>query len=67
MTAEFLATEAGRKLLQESAPTANGEHGNPADVAEVIGFLATMQTGHLLGQTIFVDGGSKVLLGRATA
>jgi NAD(P)-dependent dehydrogenase (short-subunit alcohol dehydrogenase family) len=62
MTAPYLQTEEGRALLRHSTPTAGAEYGEPADVAEVIGFLATMETHYLLGQTIFVDGGTEVLL-----
>lgn len=62
MTTPFLATEEGRAVLRRSTPIAGAEYGEPADVAEVIGFLASMETHYLLGQTIFVDGGTEVLL-----
>lgn len=64
MTAPLLATEEGREIMRRTTPTAASDYGQPADLAEVIGFLATMETRYLLGHTIFVDGGTQVLLDR---
>ena len=62
MTAGILATEEGRAVLAKSTPTATHNCGEPNDPAELLAFLATMETDYLIGQLIFIDGGTDVLL-----
>jgi len=62
ITAPYLATREGRAMLETTTPTIRSDYGDPSDLAEVLTFLATMQTNYLLGQTIYVDGGTDVLL-----
>ncbi len=62
MTAPLLAAEAGRALLARATPTViDGRYGQPADAAEMLAFFATMQSAYVLGQLLFVDGGTDIL------
>ena len=60
------SSEEGRKMLATYQPNAVGRFGEADDVAEAVAFLAGMEGGYLLGQILFVDGGTEALL-RPTA
>jgi NAD(P)-dependent dehydrogenase (short-subunit alcohol dehydrogenase family) len=62
MTAPFLGSEEGREMLRHATPVATADYGDPDDLAEVLAFLATIKTGYLLGNILFADGGTNVLL-----
>jgi NAD(P)-dependent dehydrogenase (short-subunit alcohol dehydrogenase family) len=62
MTAPLMASEEGRAVLIRATPTVIGErYGQPDDPAEVLAFLATMESAYVLGQLLFVDGGTDIL------
>lgn len=48
--------------VRKFSPRAVDEPTMPSDLAELIAFLLTFKTGHLLGQMIFLDGGSEAIL-----
>jgi NAD(P)-dependent dehydrogenase (short-subunit alcohol dehydrogenase family) len=62
MTEPFLSTEEGRAILSKATPIATKYYGEPSDAAEVLAFLATMQSTYLVGQMLHVDGGTDALL-----
>ncbi|KZT19740.1 NAD-binding protein [Neolentinus lepideus HHB14362 ss-1] len=49
--------ETGFSMAQLTAQSALGRLGQPDDVANVVSFLASKDSGHMTGQTITVDGG----------
>ncbi|KZT19762.1 NAD(P)-binding protein [Neolentinus lepideus HHB14362 ss-1] len=49
--------ETGFSMAQLTAQSALGRLGQPDDVANVVAFLASKDSGHMTGQTIIVDGG----------
>ena len=61
MTAPLLATEEGRAMLAKSTPVAVGEYGRPEEIAEVLCFLGRLEGRYLLGQIVFVDGGTEAI------
>lgn len=63
MIEPFLATEEGRAMLAKATPIALADraYGHPEELAEVIAFLATLQGRYLLGQIIYVDGGTEAI------
>lgn len=68
MTEGFFATEEGRDMLDKATPIALSDcpYGRPEELAEVIAFLATMQGRFLLGQIVYVDGGTEAIVRPAT-
>lgn len=62
MTASLLATEEGRAVLAKATPIATTCYGEPTDAAEILSFLATLQSTYMVGQILYVDGGTEVLL-----
>lgn len=48
--------------IQRSNPIVTTNYSQPGEIAEVIRFLLTVETPYLLGQVLFVDGGSDALL-----
>jgi NAD(P)-dependent dehydrogenase (short-subunit alcohol dehydrogenase family) len=48
--------------MHQVAPIAVPEHGKPEDIAEVLDFLVNLERSYLLGQVIFVDGGTDAFL-----
>jgi NAD(P)-dependent dehydrogenase (short-subunit alcohol dehydrogenase family) len=61
MTAPLLATEEGRAVLAKATPIAVKEYGRPEELAEVLGFLGSLEGSYLVGQILFVDGGTHAL------
>ena len=67
MTADLLASDPGRELVDSSVPMPLHGHAPPEAVAAAIDFLADAATTHVTGQVLFVDGGADaVLRGDAT-
>ena len=60
------SSEEGRQMLATYQPNAVGRFGEADEVAEVAAFLAEMEGSYLLGQILFIDGGTEALL-RPTA
>ena len=61
-TMSAFLTEEGRVLLKQLAPIAVADYCEPDVLAEAICFLATLEGSYLLGQMLFVDGGSDALI-----
>lgn len=63
MTEPFFATEEGRAMLDEATPIALSDcpYGKPEELAEVISFLATLRGRYLVGQILYVDGGTEAI------
>jgi NAD(P)-dependent dehydrogenase (short-subunit alcohol dehydrogenase family) len=61
MTAALFASEEGRATMHAATPIAVADHGSPEDLAEILDFAVNLQTGFLLGQVIFVDGGTDAI------
>lgn len=63
MTAGFFASKEGLAMLDQFTPIALSEcpYGQPEDLAETIAFLATLQGRYLLGQILYVDGGTEAI------
>lgn len=63
MTKPFFATEKGRAMMASVSPTALADrhHGEASELAEAIAFLATLRGRFLLGQIIYVDGGTEAM------
>jgi NAD(P)-dependent dehydrogenase (short-subunit alcohol dehydrogenase family) len=62
MSEPMLADEAMRPLVDEAVPMPYGGYAQPADVAELIAFLAAPSTVRVTGQVVFVDGGADTVL-----
>lgn len=62
MTAPILATAEGRAMLEQATPIAVGEHAGPQDIAPLLAFLASPECSYMVGQAIFIDGGTEVIL-----
>jgi NAD(P)-dependent dehydrogenase (short-subunit alcohol dehydrogenase family) len=62
MTAELLASEEMRPIVEEAVPMPLGGHCEPAHVAELIAFLVSGDTQRLCGQVVFIDGGADAVL-----
>ena len=62
MTAELLASEEMRPIVEEAVPMPLGGHCEPAHVAELISFLASGDMQRLCGQVVFIDGGADAVL-----
>jgi len=62
MTAPLFDDPAMVAAIQQSNPIATKGYARPEEIAEVIHFLLTVDTPYLLGQLLFVDGGSDALL-----
>lgn len=62
MTAPLFDDPAMVAAMARSNPIVTKEYAQPEDIAEVIRFLLTVETPYLLGQIVFVDGGSDAIL-----
>ncbi|MGO8856838.1 MAG: SDR family oxidoreductase [Steroidobacteraceae bacterium] len=62
MTQPLLATEDGRKMLAAAVPRALENPAEAADIALLLAFLASPDNRYLVGQTLFCDGGTNVLI-----
>lgn len=63
MTDAFFATEEGRAMMAQATPIAlpSRIHGEADELAEVIAFLAMLRGRYLLGQIVYVDGGTEAI------
>ncbi|HEY6868566.1 MAG TPA: SDR family oxidoreductase, partial [Novosphingobium sp.] len=63
MTEPFFATEEGRAMLAMATPIAlaGRAYGKPEELAEIIAFLATLRGRYLVGQIVYVDGGTEAI------
>ncbi len=61
MTAPILATAEGRAALKEISPVATVNYGEPEEVAEMLAFLINLNGSYVVGQFIFVDGGTDAI------
>lgn len=63
MTAGFFATDEGRAMFDRATPLAlsNCLYGEAEELAEAIAFLATLRGRYLLGQILYVDGGTEAI------
>lgn len=57
MTAELIATEEGRKQLNEQVPMPLNGPFEPIVAARLLAWLTSQENTHLCGQVVFVDGG----------
>jgi len=62
MTAPLFDDPAMVAAIRQSNPIVAKAYAQPEEIAEVIRFLLCVETPYLLGQVIFVDGGSDALL-----
>lgn len=58
----FLTDPVIRAELAKSAPLALGDFADPEDIAPLLAFLSSADNKYMVGQIIFADGGSDVLL-----
>lgn len=49
-------------IMTNTTPKAVADYARPEDLAEVIGWLATARTSYIVGQILFVDGGTDAIL-----
>lgn len=63
MTEQFFATDEGRAMMATVTPIAlpDRAYGDASELAEVIGFLVTLRGRYLVGQIIYVDGGTEAI------
>lgn len=61
MTLPILATEEGRAMMSKATPIAVEGYAQPEELAEVLCFLASFEGHYLVGQIVYVDGGSDAL------
>lgn len=61
MTAPILATPEGRALLAEATPIATADYADPAELAPLLAFLAGADCRYVVGQVLFVDGGTDAI------
>lgn len=67
MTADLLAAEGGRNMVDTAVPMPLGGHAGPEHIAPLLEFLASEENTHVTGQVVFIDGGADaVLRGDAT-
>jgi NAD(P)-dependent dehydrogenase (short-subunit alcohol dehydrogenase family) len=62
MTAPQLANPDMGPILAQTNPLAVKSYAEPAEVAEIIGYLLAFECASLLGQIVYVDGGSDAIL-----
>lgn len=57
MTADLLATEEGRKMVDDNMPMPLNYHSEPIVLARLLAWLTSEENTHTTGQTIYIDGG----------
>lgn len=62
MTADMIATEEARAALDAQVPMPCNYYLEPENVAYLLIWLASEENTHVTGQTIYIDGGSDVVL-----
>ena len=62
MTAPLLKDPAMRDLIAQTNPMAVEDFAEPGEIAELIAYLLTFKGHYLLGQMIFIDGGTDALM-----
>lgn len=62
MTAPMLATTEGREVLGKATPIAVADYAGPEAIAETVIALSSLKSGYLLGQLLFVDGGTDAIM-----
>ncbi|MET0830564.1 MAG: SDR family oxidoreductase [Microbacterium sp.] len=62
MTADFTATEEGRRQLAEMVPMPLNGFFDARDAAELLVWLSSEANAHLCGQIIYIDGGSDAIM-----
>ncbi|HWV12485.1 MAG TPA: hypothetical protein VN110_04240, partial [Sphingobium sp.] len=62
MTTPLLGQPDMVKLINQSNPIAVKDYAGAEDIAELLDFLLNMENTYLLGQLIFIDGGSDAIL-----
>jgi NAD(P)-dependent dehydrogenase (short-subunit alcohol dehydrogenase family) len=62
MVAEMIATDEARAALDEQVPMPLNYYLEPEDVAYLLIWLTSVENSHCCGQTIYIDGGSDVVL-----
>jgi NAD(P)-dependent dehydrogenase (short-subunit alcohol dehydrogenase family) len=62
MTAPFFATGEGRETMARTTPRATRAYAQPLALAEILAMLVTLEGGYVVGQILFVDGGTDAIL-----
>lgn len=64
MTEPFFATAEGRAMLDAATPIALSDcpYGTADELAEAIAFLATLRGRYMVGQILYVDGGTEAIV-----
>ncbi|MGO1544054.1 MAG: SDR family oxidoreductase [Gulosibacter sp.] len=62
MTADLLADEQTRKMVDASVPMPLNSHQPPESIAHLLIWLTSVENTHCAGQTIYSDGGADVVL-----
>jgi NAD(P)-dependent dehydrogenase (short-subunit alcohol dehydrogenase family) len=62
MNSKLFEREDGPKMLAQAQPNALGRYGRPEEVAEAIAFLVADSPAYLVGQLLYVDGGTDAIL-----
>ncbi|POH59245.1 SDR family oxidoreductase [Arthrobacter glacialis] len=57
MTEKMLATEEGRKMVDDSMPMPLNYHSEAIVLARLLAWLTSVENTHTTGQTIYIDGG----------
>lgn len=62
MTAELLATDEGKAMVDASVPMPLNYHQSAESVAQLMAWLTSEENTHTTGQTIYIDGGADATL-----
>lgn len=62
MTEQLLATEEGRKMVDDNVPMPLNYHSEPIVLARLLAWLTSEENTHTTGQTIYIDGGADATL-----
>lgn len=62
MVTEYIATEESTKAILTMVPMPLNGIAEPTVVANLLGYLTSVENSHLCGQIVFVDGGSDVVI-----